>query len=120
MKINMDIASTVSNLITHLLPNHDGKWVSRRWISDELSPLLQAMNRKDQKTAELATFNAEMGSVFMIMLAVLATFMVLGAILIYFCYRQSGKVTTKVTNGLHYALNEIGARAPNRLPSFSV
>ena len=116
----MDIASTVANLIAHLLPNHDGKWVSRRWISDELSPLLQVMNKKDQKTADLANYNSEMGNVFMVMLAALTTFMVLGGILVFFCFRQSGRVTNKVTNGLHYALNEIGGRAPNRLPSFSL
>ena len=108
----MDIASTVGNLIAHLLHNHDGKWVSRRWISDELSPLLQAMNKKDQMTAEVANYNSEIGKVFMIMLATLTTFMVLGGVLIFFCYRQSGRVTAKVTNGLHYAFNKIGARAP--------
>ena len=116
----MEIASTVSNLIAHLLPNHNGKWVSERWISDESAPLLRAMNRKDQKTVEVAYFNSEMGAVFMIMLAALTTFVVLGGILIWFCYRQSRRVTAKVTNGLHYALNEIRARAPYRLPSFSV
>ena len=116
----MDVASTIRNLIAHLLPNHDGKWVSRRWISDELSPLLQAMSKKDEMTAEVANYNSQMSDVFLILLATITTFMVLGGILIFFCYRQSGRVTTKVTNCLHYALNELGVRAPNCLPSFSV
>ena len=70
----MDIAATVSNLIKHLLPNDDGRWVSSRWISDELSPLLNAIHSKDVQTAELAANNAEIGNTFAILLAVLATF----------------------------------------------
>ena len=116
----MDIALTVSNLIKHLLPNHDGRWVSTRWISDELSPLLHAMHTKDQQMAQLATHNAEMGNTFVILLAVLATFMIIAAIIGYFCYCHSGKIATRVTDGLHFVLGELGARAPNRLPSFSV
>ena len=116
----MDIGGTIANLIAHLLPNHDGKWVSRRWISDELSPLLQAMSKKDDLTAEVAEYNSQMSNVFMILISIITTFMVIGGILIYFCYKQSGRVSERVNNGLHFALNELGARAPNRLPSFRV
>ena len=116
----MDIGGTIANLIAHLLPNHDGKWVSRRWISDELSPLLQAMSKKDDLTAEVAEYNSQMANVFMILISIITMFMVIGRVLIYFCYKQSGRVSERVNNGLHFALNELGARAPNRLPSFRV
>ena len=116
----MDIAATVSNLIKNLLPNDDGRWVSSRWISDELSPLLSSMRAKDLQTARLAVTNAETGNTFAILLAVLFTLMVMTTIIGFFCYRHSGKIASRVTDGLNFILGEMGTRAPNRLPSFSV
>ena len=116
----MDIGGTIANLIAHLLPNHDGKWVSRRWISDELSPLLQAMSQKDDMTAGIVEYNSKLANIFLILIAIVSTFMVILGVVIYICYKQTGKVSKSMNDGIHFALNEIGARAPNRLPSFRV
>ena len=89
----MDIGGTIANLIAHLLPNHDRKWVFRRWISDELSPLLQAMSQKDDLTAEVAEYNSRLANVFLILISIISTFMVIGGVVVYICYKQSGKVS---------------------------
>ena len=86
INLRMEIAATVSNLIENLLPNNDGNWVSSRWISDELSPLLSSMHAKDLQTAKLAASNAETGNTFAILLAVLFTLMVMTSIIGFFCY----------------------------------
>ena len=116
----MDLGGTIVNLIAHLLPNHDGKWLSRRWVSDELSPLLQAMAEKDDMTAGVAEYNSKLANVFLVLIAIVTAFMLIGGVNIYVCYKQTRKMTKSMNDGIHFALGEIGARAPNRLPSFRV
>ena len=116
----MDLGGTIANLITHLLPNHDGKWLSRRWVSDELSPLLQAMAEKDDMTAGVAEYNSKLANVFLVLLAIVTTFVLIGGVIIYVCYKQTGKMTKSMNDSIHFALGEIGARMPNRLLSFRV
>ena len=116
----MDLGGTIANLITHLLPNHDGKWLSRRWVSDELSPLLQAMAEKDDMMAGVVEYNSKLANVFLVLIAIVTTFMLIGGVIVYVCYKQTGKMTKSMNDGIHFALGEIGARAPNRLPSFRV
>ena len=116
----MELGGTIANLITHLLPNHDGKWLSRRWVSDELSPLLQAMAEKDDTTAGVAEYNSKLTNVHLVLLAIVTTFVMIGGVVIYVCHKQTGKMTKGMNDSIHFALGEIGARAPNRLPSFRV
>ena len=116
----MEIGGTIANLISHLLPNHDGKWLSRRWVSDELSLLLQAMAEKDDTTAEVAEYNSRLANVYLVLLTIVTSFVLIGGAVIYVCHKQTGKMTKGMNDSIHFALGEIGARTPNRLPSFRV
>ena len=116
----MDLGGTISTLISHLLPNHDGRWLSRRWVSDELSPLLQAMADRDDLTSGVVESNSRLGTVQMVLMAIVTAAEVVGGVVIYICHKQNGKMTRGMNDSIHFALGELGARAPNRLPSFRV
>ena len=116
----MDLAGTISTLISHLLPNHDGRWLSRRWVSDELSPLLQAMADRDDLTSAEVDHNTRLGTVQLVMVTVVGVAVAVGGVVLYVCHKQSSKMMRGMNDSVHFALGELGARAPNRLPAFRV
>ena len=116
----MEIAATVSNLIRNLMPNSNGHWVPSKWIDNELSPLLSSMHSKDIATAKLASTNASTNNTYAILLSVVFTILLILSAIMFLCYRHSGQISSRITDGLHHVFGELGTRAPNRIPTFAI
>ena len=116
----MEIAATVSNLIRNLMPNSNGHWVPSKWIDNELSPLLSSMHAKDTATAKLAAANEATSNTFAILISIVFTILLILAAIMYLCYRHSGRISSRITDGLHHVFGELGTRAPNRIPTFAI
>ena len=114
------VGGALKALIDNLMPDGNVPWVNRDWVSEELQPLLGALNQKATSNLQRITDNEAAHNQSLIMIMVITAVLVLLILMVVFCYRSQRSLTGRITDGIHKIYASMGQKATNEQPPFAL
>ena len=107
-------------LIDNLVPDGNAHYVNSDWVSEELQPLLTALNQKASNNLQRINDTDSHHHLTLILVIVMAAVLVLLILMAVVCFRSQRHLTGKITNGIHNIYASIGQKATNEQPPFAL
>ena len=114
------VGGALKALINNLTPDGGAHYVDSSWVSEELQPLLKALNQKASNNLKMINEADDRHNTTLMLVVVMAAILVLMILMIIVCFRSQPHYTRKLTNGIHNIYANIGQRATNEQPSFAL
>ena len=114
------VGSALKALIDNLGADGGVHYVNSDWVSEELQPLLTALNQKASNNLQRINDADSCHDLTLILVMVMAAVLVLLILLVIVCFRSQRHLTGKITNGIHNIYASTGQKATNEQPPFAL
>ena len=102
------------------MPDGNAHYVNSDWVSEELQPLLTALNQKASNNLQKNNDTDSRHNLTLILVMVMAAILVLLILMVVICFRSQRHLTGKITDGIHNIYASIGQKATNEQPPFAL
>ena len=114
------VGSALKALIDNIVPDGNAHYVNSDWVSEELQPVLTALNQKASNNLQKINDTNSRHNLTLILVMIMAAVLVLLILMVVICFRSQRHLTGKITNRIHNIYASIVHKATNEQPPFSL